>query len=300
MSWRSTRASARSGHAIRQTAIIDLGSNSWRLVVFTYSPGDWWKRTDELYETVRIGAGLGASGRLGEAAVARGLETLAVFERFCRAGGLHPDDVHAVATSAIRDATNREDFLSAAREATGLEVEVFSAEQEAHYGYVAAVNTSTLSDGVVLDIGGGSMQLIQVQDRRAGALGSFQLGAVRLTEQFLADGEPARKKDLQRVRAHVRGTLEGVDWLARSGDRMVGIGGAVRNLAAAAQRTGDGQFDLGVQGFVITAEQLGELVQMLAAMPAAERGNVPGIKPGRGDIILASAVALETVVEIGG
>jgi exopolyphosphatase/guanosine-5'-triphosphate,3'-diphosphate pyrophosphatase len=300
MSWRSTRASARSEHANRQVAIIDLGSNSWRLVVFTYSPGAWWKRTDELYETVRIGAGLGASGRLGDEAITRGLETLAVFERFCRANGLGPDDVHAVATSAIRDAGNREEFLSAAREATGLKIEVFSAEDEARHGYVAAVNTTTLTDGVVLDIGGGSMQLIQVEDRRPGALASFQLGAVRLTEQFLADGEPAKKKDLERVRAHVRTALGGVAWLSRSGERIVGIGGAVRNLAAAAQRTGDGQFDLGVQGFVITAERLGELVQMLASMHASERGNVPGIKPGRGDIILASALALQTVVELGG
>jgi exopolyphosphatase/guanosine-5'-triphosphate,3'-diphosphate pyrophosphatase len=300
MSWRSTRASARSEHANRQVAIIDLGSNSWRLVVFTYCPGEWWKRTDELYETVRIGAGLGASGRLSDAAMARGLETLAVFDRFCRASGLGRNQVHAVATSAIRDASNREAFLSAAREATGVEIEVFSAEDEARYGYVAAINTTTLTDGVVLDIGGGSMQLIKVKDRRAGALGSFPLGAVRLTERFLADGEPARKKDLHRVRAHVRDALEGIDWLSRSDERLVGIGGAVRNLAAAAQGTGDGQFDLGVQGFVITAEKLGELVHMLASMPAAERGNVPGIKPGRGDIILASAIALQTVVELGG
>ena len=65
-------------------AIIDLGSNSWRLVVFSYGAGPWWKRTDELYETVRIGAGLERTGELGEAAMARGLETLSVFERFCR------------------------------------------------------------------------------------------------------------------------------------------------------------------------------------------------------------------------
>ncbi len=66
-------------------AVVDLGSNSWRLVVFTYAPGEWWKRTDELYETVRIGAGLGATGELSEEAMQRGLETLGVFERFCRA-----------------------------------------------------------------------------------------------------------------------------------------------------------------------------------------------------------------------
>ncbi|MGO9882816.1 MAG: Ppx/GppA phosphatase family protein, partial [Solirubrobacteraceae bacterium] len=97
-------------------AVIDLGSNSWRLVVFSYAPGGWWKLTDELYETVRIGAGLGASGRLSDEAIARGHETLGVFARFCRANQLDPDDVHVVATSAIRDAANGEQFLADAQE----------------------------------------------------------------------------------------------------------------------------------------------------------------------------------------
>jgi exopolyphosphatase/guanosine-5'-triphosphate,3'-diphosphate pyrophosphatase len=79
VSWRSTRATAGGEQAVHQVAVIDLGSNSWRLVVFTYVPGAWWKRTDELYETVRIGAGLAASGRLSDEAMERGLETLAVF-----------------------------------------------------------------------------------------------------------------------------------------------------------------------------------------------------------------------------
>ncbi|MGI8413669.1 MAG: hypothetical protein ACR2LV_09360, partial [Solirubrobacteraceae bacterium] len=136
MSWRSTRAAGRTEARSRQVAIVDLGSNSWRLVVFTYALGAWWKRTDELYETVRIGAGLGASGRLSEEAIARGLETLGVFERFCRANGLARADVHAVATSAIREASNQQQFLRAAVEATGMEITVLSAEDEARYGYV--------------------------------------------------------------------------------------------------------------------------------------------------------------------
>ena len=299
MSWRSTRAAGRTEHGNRQVAVIDLGSNSWRLVVFTYSPGEWWKRTDELYETVRIGAGLDASGYLSQEAIDRGLETLAVFERFCAAGGIARRDVHAFATSAIRDASNRDEFLVQARAELGIEVEVLSAEDEARYGYVAAVNTTTLTDGVVLEIGGGSMQLIQVEDRRATELSSFALGAVRLTEKFLPGSGPARKKELQRLRAHVRDALGELSWLPESGERMVGLGGAVRNLAAAAAHA-TGRYDLGVQGFVLTPEKLDELVGKLAAMPAAERGTIDGIKPGRGDIILAAAVVIATVVELGG
>src|SRR5436309_4672718 len=140
MSWRSTRAAGHLQQANQQVAVIDLGSNSWRLVVFTFVPGSWWKRTDELYETVRIGAGLGASGKLSDEAIARGLETLTVFERFCVSSGLPPAQARAVATSAIRDASNREDFLAAAHAATRLRIEVLPAEEEARLGYVAAVN----------------------------------------------------------------------------------------------------------------------------------------------------------------
>ncbi len=295
MSWRSTRASGRLQQGNRQVAVIDLGSNSWRLVVFTYSPGSWWKRTDELYETVRIGAGEGASGRLSEEAMDRGIETLSVFGRFCHANGLREEDIHPVATSAIRDASNRDDFLTRAEQTTGLRIKVLSAEEEARYGYVAAVNSTTLTDGVVVELGGGSMQLIQVEDRRARALCSLPLGAVRLTEQLLQNSGPAKKKELARVREHVASALAGVGWLQSSGPRLVGMGGAARNLAAAAQRTAN-ELDIGIQGYVITQETLSELVQMLAAMPVDERGSVPGIKPGRGDVILAAALTLETVL----
>ncbi|MDQ6821143.1 MAG: Ppx/GppA family phosphatase [Actinomycetota bacterium] len=299
MSWRTTRAAARAQKEPRQVAVIDLGSNSWRLVVFMFAPGTWWRRTDELHETVRIGAGLEASGRLSEEAILRGLETLTVFEHFCTAHELSPDQVHAVATSAIRDASNREEFLARAREASAFKVEVLSERDEARLGYVAAVNSTTLTDGAVLELGGGSMQLIEVRGRRAGRLGSYPLGAVRLTEQFLGDPEPASKKSLARVRARAREVLSEVTWLPEAGSRIVGVGGAVRNLAAAAQRAA-GQVDVGVQGFVITPPALGELIKTLASLPAQERGSVPGIKPGRGDIILAAALTIETVLDLGG
>jgi exopolyphosphatase / guanosine-5'-triphosphate,3'-diphosphate pyrophosphatase len=296
---RSTRAAGRAQES-RQVAVVDLGSNSWRLVVFSYAPGSWWKRTDELYETVRIGAGLGATGRLSYEAIGRGLETLGVFARFCRANRLDPEDVHVVATSAIRDATNGRQFLEDAQRATGLKIETLSAEEEAYFGYVAAINTTTLSDGVVLDIGGGSMQLTEVHDRHAGHSASFPLGAVRMTEGFLPGPGAAKKKDLARVRTFVRETLAPLDWLSSSGSRLVGVGGAVRNLAAAAEAHLDQPIDLGIQGFVITPDVLSELVGQLAALPGDQRGELPGIKPGRGDIILAAAVVIETVLELGG
>jgi exopolyphosphatase/guanosine-5'-triphosphate,3'-diphosphate pyrophosphatase len=307
MSWRSTRAAGAAGVPATKVAVIDLGSNSWRLVIFSYGsaarsgPATWWKRTDELYETVRIGAGLQASGRLSDEAMTRGVETLTVFEHFCQANELGRDGVHAVATSAIREAVNGREFVRAAEHQTGLRIEILSAEEEAWLGYLAAVNTTTLSDGVVMEIGGGSMQLIRVETREAYERPSFGLGAVSLTEELLPGSGPVKKRELERVRKRARAVLGDLNWLTEASKRrkLVGLGGAVRNLAAAAAHS-SGAPDLGVQGFVITPGALDALVGTLAALPAAERGTVPGIKPGRGDIILAAALVIQTVVELGG
>ena len=278
----------------RKLAVIDLGSNSFRLVVFTWSEHGWWKRTDEIHEAVRVGAGLDASGALGEEPMERALETLELYAHFCRATGV--DEVRPVATSAIRDATNQGAFLHAARERSGLEVRVLSREEEARYGYLAAVNSTTLADGVALDLGGGSMQLTRVQGRLAADFRSWPLGAVRMTERFLP-GERAKGKQLKALRAHVREELESAPWLERGG-RLVGVGGTVRNLAAAAELAAELP-SYGVQGFEVTRAALDALVERLADLPASDRASVPGIKPARADLILAGAMVVQTVMEAG-
>jgi exopolyphosphatase / guanosine-5'-triphosphate,3'-diphosphate pyrophosphatase len=282
----------------RRTAVIDLGSNTFRLVVFTAVPGRWWQRTDEIYEAVRIGAGMGENGDLRPKRVDLALHTIDMYAHFLRASGLRPDDVQAVATSAIREAANRGDFLARARKVSGLDVRVLSREEEARYGYLAAVNSTTLDHGAVLDLGGGSLQLVRVDRRLAQTSGSWRLGTVRMTERFLP-GETAMKKQLKALRAHVREELTSAPWLTTSGERLVGLGGTVRNLAGAAQYHA-GLPSLGVQGFVLTREALGELVSELATMPASERGSMPGIKPERGDVILAGAATVEAILEVGG
>jgi exopolyphosphatase/guanosine-5'-triphosphate,3'-diphosphate pyrophosphatase len=287
----------------RRLAVIDLGSNSFRLVVFTWvppeEPGWWWKRTDEIYEAVRIGEGQEDSGELRPEPMERALETIELFAHFCRATGVR--ELRPLATSAIREASNRAAFLKAAKKRAGLDVQVLSREEEARYGYLAAINSTTVRDGVTLDLGGGSMQLVQVADRRARDARSWRLGAVITTERFLAE-ERAKPKHLKALKAYVRDELAVAPWLdgaAREGRRLVGIGGTVRNLAAAAQLAA-GLPSYGVQGFALRRDALDELIEELAKLPASERGRVPGIKPERGDLILAGALVIQTVMEVGG
>ena len=284
-------------------AVIDLGSNSFRMVVFL-AGGSWWRRTDEIYEAVRIGEGLAETGMLGELPMQRALSTLEVFAHFAAASGLGSESLDAVATSAIRDAGNAEAFLARARERSRLPIRVLTREQEARYAYLAAVNSTTLSDGYVLDLGGGSLQLVQVAGRLARRSGSWPVGTVRMSERFLPGRGPAKRRQLQELREHLAAQLQDAPWLAADGRsasarRVVGIGGTVRNLAVAAERAA-GLPSNGVQGMVIERERLDELVERLAALPAAERAGVPGIKPARADLILAGAVVLQAVLRAGG
>jgi exopolyphosphatase/guanosine-5'-triphosphate,3'-diphosphate pyrophosphatase len=224
----------------------------------------------------------------------RALETVELYAHFCRATGI--DDVQAVATSAIRDADNRDEFL----ERAALDVRVLSTEEEAFYGYLAAVNSTTLNNGVALDIGGGSMQLTLTRDREARDMRSWPFGAVRMTERFLAR-ESVKPKHIKALREHVGAALEDVPWLKKSrppGD-LAGIGGTIRNLGTAAMLREELPA-FGVQGYPLRRKLLEKMIDDFADMTPAERGSVPGIKPERGDLILAGALVVQTVMEIGG
>ncbi len=282
----------------QSVAVIDLGSNSFRMVVFEQR-SDSWERADERSAAVRIGEGLAASGRLSEAAMGRALSTLEGFTSLCEQPGLGEHSIEAVATSAIRDAANGQEFLGRVRLRTGLEVRVLSREQEARYGYLAAVNSTTLTDGCVLDLGGGSLQLVRVAGRLARESGSWRLGAVRMTERFMVGDGPAKRSQRKALQAHVARKLERAPWLAGTGPRLVGLGGTVRNLASAAERAA-GLPAEEVQGFVIDRTALDELTERLAALAPSERGSVPGIKPARADIVLAGALVIQGVMDAGG
>ena len=271
-----------------------MGSNSFRLVVFGYEPGLYWKEVDEIREAVRVGAGADDDGTLRPEPMERAVGTAVLFSRFCAAANI--EDVTAVATSAIRDAPNGPDLLARVRDEAGLEARVLSEQDEARYGYLAIANSTTVEDGYGIDIGGGSVQIMKLEKRRLAAAGSWRLGAVRASERFLP-GDESGGKALKALRKHVREVLDGESWI-EPGDpsRAAGIGGTIRNLASAAQkRAGLPQTD--AEGFALTREALGELIEKLADLPAAKRGGVPGIKPDRADVILGGAVVLDELME---
>jgi exopolyphosphatase / guanosine-5'-triphosphate,3'-diphosphate pyrophosphatase len=278
---------------MKRIAVIDMGSNSWRLVVYGYEPGRCWQHVDEIREAVRVSEGMEKSGRIEPEPFDRAVHTAHVFDAFCKAA--HIEDVVAIATSAIRDAENGAELLEQIGKDTSLDVRVVSGHDEAWYGYVAIANSTTIEDGFGIDLGGGSVQGMLIDDRGLEDSESWRLGAVRMTEAFLPDGESSAKA-IKSLRRHVADTVG--DWFGGDGGRAVGIGGTVRNLATAAERRAG--IDGHTQGYVLSHAALDDLIEDLAAMPVAKRGRVPGIKPDRADVILAGAVVLSSLMTAGG
>jgi exopolyphosphatase / guanosine-5'-triphosphate,3'-diphosphate pyrophosphatase len=281
---------------MERVAVADMGSNSWRLVVYGYEPGTpWWSLIDEIREAVRIGAGMEEEGALRPERIDRALHTAAVFASFCRALGI--EQVEALATSAIRDAANGAELLQAIRDHTGLQPRVISGREEARYDWLAAANTTTIDTGFALDIGGGSIQTLRIEGRRLATAESLPLGSVRMSERFLP-GEKAPAKAVKALRRHVAEELERIDWWD-GGGRVIGIGGTIRNLAAAAMKRGDLP-PVDAQGYELERAVLEELIEALASKPASKRGDLRGIKPDRADVILGGALVLATVLDSGG
>jgi exopolyphosphatase / guanosine-5'-triphosphate,3'-diphosphate pyrophosphatase len=283
--------------SVERVAVVDMGSNSWRLVVFGYEPGTpWWSLVDEIREAVRISAGMvERSDPLRPERVELALHTAAVFSAFCRARGI--DRIEAVATSAIRDAANGPELLDRIRDQTGLTARVISGNEEARYGWLAIANSTTIEDGFGLDMGGGSIQTLGLEGRGLRLSASLPLGSVRVSEEYLP-GEKATTKGMRALRERVASDLRELGWW-RGGGRLVGIGGTIRNLAAAAMKRLELP-DIDVQGFALTRDAVEELIEELADRPASKRGGVRGIKPDRGDVILGGAIVLATTLEAGG
>ncbi len=269
-----------------------MGSNTFRLVVFRYRPGGSFQLVDEIRDVVRLSAGAGPEG-LSAAAIERAAHTARLYGAFCEAAGI--DDVAPVTTSAVRDAANAGEALAALSAGGALPVRTLSAEEEAWYGYLGVVNSTTLGDGHVLDLGGGSIQVSQVVGRKLGRTLSRPLGAVRMTERFLPR-QRASRAELKDLRKHVARELDGVSWLERSGGRMVGIGGTIRTLAAMHQRHERYPLDE-IHGYLLTREGLEGLIGAMAELPARDRGRLPGLKQDRADITLAGAVVIATALE---
>ena len=277
---------------------IDIGSNSIRQTIADVSPTGVIRVVDELKAAPRLGAGLYERGSLNEIAVQNALSTLSRMATLANQLGVERTEV--VATSAVRDASNGDKFLKLVRAETGLNVRVLRGDDEARLSFRSALAHFDLGVGraVVMDIGGGSLELALSADGLVERLISLPFGAIRMTEQYL--GTSGKKKGMRklrkRVRRELRRTVAARHWHA---SRIICSGGTFTSLAAIyLARTGIENAKT-VHGTVIPRVELEHIVDMLQNMPLEERQRVPGLSAARADIIVGGlAVAAEVASRV--
>ncbi|MBV6520587.1 MAG: Exopolyphosphatase [Gemmatimonadaceae bacterium] len=280
-------------------AAIDIGSNSIRQLVADVTPTGEIRVIDEMKAAPRLASGLDRNARLSEAAMRHALEAVTRMATLARQMGVKHID--AVATSAVREASNRREFLDRLRQETGLRVRVLDGEAEARLSFRSALAHFDLGAGraVVMDIGGGSLDLALSADGLVERLVSLPFGAIRMTEQFL--GNRPRRKDVRRLRSHVRDDIRRAlpvrDW---RGARVIGSGGTFTNLAGMhLYRQGFTSAVGRVHGTRVPREELEHIIDLLQDTSPVERPNIAGLNPGRSDIILAGlAVAAEVLARV--
>ena len=276
--------------------IIDLGSNTTRLVVIGYTPHHSFRLLDEVRETVRLAEGIGEDGQLRPAPMERGVVAMKMFHSFCKSTGVNR--IVPVATSAVRDATNQAEFLGRVVRESGLKLRVLSTEEEAYYGYLGAVNALSLSDAFLVDIGGGSAEVTAIRGRGFKRSLSQPAGVLRFSERYVRS-DPISSRDFRALQEAAAACFAGAEWLHdTSGTTLAGIGGTIRTLAEVDQKIHGYPLDR-VHGHSFSSARLNEMIDMFRGMTLHQREQVPGISRDRADLILAGAVILQQLMEIG-
>ncbi|WP_420640965.1 HD domain-containing protein [Candidatus Leptofilum sp.] len=280
----------------QRIGIIDLGSNTARLVILRTVPGYAYRLEDEIREVVRLREGMTEAG-LSETAVARALFTLRLFKRFC--DNYPVDHIIPTATSAVRDAANGPAFLQKVSTEIGLDLQVLDGEREAYYGTLGVLNEVQLDNGYVLDIGGGSAQVSKVRGNRYQKGASVPLGALALTEQFVRS-DPIEPADVAAIKQHIVSHLDTIGWLKKKQPqahrRLVGLGGTVRNLAKIEAVRQNHPLNT-LHGFVLSRASIQETMQLLERLLVSERRQISGLSRDRADIIFAGALVVAEVMD---
>lgn len=275
-------------------ATLDIGTNTTLLLVARVTPGGALERIEEGAEITRLGRGIGAGGALGEEGIAR---TLGALRAYAAIAGRHQATIAAVGTEALRRAPNAGAFLDPAAEILGAPVEVIDGGREAALTFQAVADAfpETLAGAlVVVDIGGGSTEIVIAVRGAVKFNVSLPLGSVRLTERFIRH-DPPRPDEIAALTAAVDDALRVPFPVPVSTPiTLVGVAGTVTSLAAMAEALVS--YDPArVHGYRLSQAALAEQVARLRVGTQAARERIVGLDPRRADVILAGALILQRI-----
>jgi exopolyphosphatase/guanosine-5'-triphosphate,3'-diphosphate pyrophosphatase len=285
-----------------RVAVVDIGSNSTRLLIADVEPpGDTVAMLVKRSEVTRLGDGVDARGSLSQDAIARVMQTLHDYRAQIDA---HRCEANlAVLTAAVRDAVNGAEFAARVRDEFGLDARVLSGDEEAQLTFLGAMSGRESAAGsqwpaLVVDIGGGSTEFVVGEDHTAGFHASLPVGVVRMSERHIHSDPPA-SAELDALARDVRSVFhEGLPAAERTPvKRAIAVAGTATSAAAIDQQL-DPYDPARVESYALSCEVVDRMLRRLAAMSEGERRAVPGLHPDRAPTIVAGLVILGEVMRV--
>lgn len=277
-------------------AVIDLGSNSVRLQISVVDPGQAPQILVREKEYVRLSENMGTAKILQPEPIQR---TMVALEKFQHLIANHNcDQVIGIATAAVRQAQNQQEFLYQVKQTYGFDFQVVTGEQEAFLDYLGVTRTFARQDCLILDTGGASTEIILVHDRQAKRLISLPFGSVNLTQRFQLE-DIISAANLFEALTFAEMQLTGIKWLRKAHNLpLIVLGGSNRSIAKIDRRKHNTPKDLlpPVHGYQMSAQAIFALTSKLLAMDKKERANIPGLAKNRADIIIGGLIPINLLL----
>lgn len=277
-------------------AAIDIGTNSVHMIVVRVRPDFSFEVVDREKEMVRLGAGGLDGKKMTPESMNAALQALSKFQRLATSHQV--DEILAVATSATREAENGGAFLKAIERKTGIRARLITGTEEARLIHLAAVyGVDTPKPAVVIDIGGGSVEITRGTGREIEFARSFKMGVIRLTERFV-DSDPISSRDERKMVEFISEQADRyLETIVEAGyDRVIGTSGTILSLGTVATAIDRGAVPAEIRNLRVPAKSLRKLRKAAVDLDLEERMHLPGLDPRRADLMVAGAILLDTLL----
>ncbi len=275
-------------------AIIDIGSNTIRLVIYTKDKSGRFTESENVKAIARLRSYLTNDQVLTEEGIELLIKTLKSFQEVTRHHQL--TSIKCVATAAVRQAKNQANILAAVAKETDFSIRVLSEYEEANYGYLAVVNSTPFTSGITVDIGGGSTEITYFKNRQLIYFYSFPFGVLSLKEQFI-QGDTPKKEELRELRKFLKEQFDQLEWLTDKQLPLIGIGGSARNLAQIHQEHIEYPFS-GVHQYMMEKDDVEEISALLNSLDFLELQKLDGLSKDRADIIIPAIEVFRYLMEL--
>lgn len=275
-------------------AIIDIGSNTIRLVIYTRDKSGRFTESENVKAVARLRNYLNEDNVLEREGIDILVKTLKSFQEVTRHHQLKA--IKCVATAAVRQAENQDEIMKAVESETDFHIRILSEFEEANYGYLAVVNSTPFTSGITVDIGGGSTEITYFKDRQLIYFYSFPFGALSLKQQFI-QGDTPTKGELRELRSFLKEQFDQLEWLADKRLPLIGIGGSARNMAQIHQEHIEYPLT-GVHQYRMSKDDVEEMNDLLKSLEFSDLQRLEGLSKDRADIIIPAIEVFRYLMEL--